>query len=382
MRILQVSRQFSPSIGGIQSSVYGLSKALAQAGHSVDVVTLRSAFTTNEKLEPQSVVDGIPVYRLNFLGSKRYSIAPQVLSFAKNYDVIHVHAIDFFIDFLSLTQLWHRKPIIVSPHGGIFHTQWLLPLKQFYFKTITRLSLKGSEVVVCDSKHDYTLFQAITETPKLRLLMGLDLEPFFSIRKNIVPNFLLGVGRVSANKGIDRLIRLLPELSRDFPDIRLTWVGDDPENLTEKLLAEAQQLGVESQVHFTGQLQDHEIHHLLSQAHLFVSTASYEGFGIAALEAMSSGTVPILTPVGIYPEIIEHGRNGFIYPFTHQTALKNFRSALSTDLSNLIEMGQAARESASQFSWNNVAPSFISIYEEVLAKQAQSPRRSPASAPY
>ncbi len=168
MNILQVTRTFSPAIGGIESVTAGLSRALARRGHRCDVLTLRYLFDRGDLAAPTEQIDGLSTYRISHMGSRRYPVAPGVLSFARPYDLIHIHAIDFFVDYLSLTRSIHRRPLVVNTHGGIFHTRWLAPLKRLWFQTVTRLSLRHADAVVCDSQHDYDLFRKIVPDHRLR----------------------------------------------------------------------------------------------------------------------------------------------------------------------------------------------------------------------
>jgi alpha-1,3-mannosyltransferase len=369
MKILQISRQFFPSTGGIENVMYGLGQALLSKGYVNDVLTLRAIKSTGELAAIESDVDGLKVYRIPHVGSHRYPIAPEVLKFIDSYDVLHVHAIDFFVDFLSLTRWFHQKPIIVSTHGGIFHTKWLLPLKKLYFRSFTQLSLSGVNAVVCVSQHDHELFNKIVPDQKLHVISnGVIVEPLLTIQKHIKPGLLLGIGRIVENKRIEKLIQLLPDLAQQFPEVQLVWVGQDPLNRIPYLLEMAREIGVKSRVNFQGQVTDQHLQELLSQAHLFVSAASYEAFGLSTIEAMSSGTVPVVTPVGIHPEVIKAGETGFICSFDNQEAVNCLRQALTLDLSTIYAIGNNARETAKQFSWNNVVDTYIDIYQSISSK--------------
>ena len=122
MRILQLTRQFLPAEGGVESVVEGLSGALQQKGHTVQVATLRLLFSTGAMAPAESIEAGIAVRRMRHWGSRRYPVAPAALGEIRGYDLVHIHAIDFFVDYLSLLRLLHRIPLVVSTHGGFFHT--------------------------------------------------------------------------------------------------------------------------------------------------------------------------------------------------------------------------------------------------------------------
>jgi alpha-1,3-mannosyltransferase len=370
MRILQVTRQFFPSVGGIENVVYGLVQALIKLNHHVDVVTLRLIFSTGKLADLEDDVDGIHIKRLSHVGLKRYPIAFSIWSCIFSYDVLHIHAIDFFVDFVSLTRFVHRKPIVVTTHGGIFHTKWLLPLKKLYFQTFTRLSLVGVDAVVCISQHDYDLFRTIVPESKLHTIVnGVNVESFLSVEKSIETGLLVGIGRIAENKEIARLIQLLPMIKAEFSDVNLVWIGGDPLGKKSELYELANQLGVASSVHLLGNVSIEEMQKLLSKAHLFVSAASYEAFGLSTIEAMSSATVPVVTSVGIHPEVIIEGKTGFIYQFNEEEAIDCFRKVLSLNEEQIQQIGSNAREIARQYSWNKVVNSYLKIYQSVLSKQ-------------
>ncbi len=370
MKILQVTRQFYPSIGGIQNVVYGLAKTILDLGIDVKVVTLNLIFNTGELVESESFHNGIKIYRIPYFGTKRYPVAIDIINRIDSCDILHIHAIDFFVDFLSFTHFLHKKPIIVTTHGGIFHTKWLLPLKQIYFKTFTRMSLSFVNAVVCNSKHDYELFKTIVPKSKLHIIdNGVDVEKFHSVKKEISRGLLLGIGRVAENKHIERLISLLPNLIHQCKDVRLIWIGIDVHNKIPELMRLANQLGVASRVQFLGEVSDNKMRKLLSQAHFFVSAASYEAFGVSTIEAMSSATVPIVTAVGVHPEVVVPGETGFISDFNEDKAIKCFKYAFSLNISELERVGKNAREITLKYSWKQVVQSYVSIYESVLASQ-------------
>jgi len=132
-------------------------------GHEVRVVTLDRLFNANtqERLASSETVRGIDVIRIPYRGSTRYPIAPSVLGFIKSADIVHVHAIDFFFDYLAWTKPFHRKPIIASTHGAFFHTSFAQVLKRIYFNVITRLSAAWYDGIVAVSSADQDLFSKI-----------------------------------------------------------------------------------------------------------------------------------------------------------------------------------------------------------------------------
>ena len=123
MRVVHVVRQFPPSVGGLENFVISLAKQQQKQGLDVSILTLnRIKMDSKTVLSKHDVIEGIPVRRIGFVGSFRYPIAPGVLRQIADADIVHVHAVDFFCDFLALTRPLHRKPLVLTTHGGFFHT--------------------------------------------------------------------------------------------------------------------------------------------------------------------------------------------------------------------------------------------------------------------
>lgn len=373
MKIVQITRQYLPSTGGVQSSVEGLSHAVQNAGHDVRIVTLKRIFATGKDAPVESVINGVSVSRIGHWGSRRYPIAPSVLAHVRDSDLLHIHAVDFFVDFLSLSRVFHRRPIVLSTHGGYFHTSWLSRFKTAYFRTITRHTLKHVAAVVCVSEHDHEIFSSIVAKDKLHLVRGgVQAEPYSNVRKAVTPGLLVGIGRVSSNKGIDRLIRAVAEVRKTCSDVQLVWAGPDEEGRTEQLRELARRAGVGDSVTFTGLVDGSELQRLLSRANLFVSAASYEGYGLSTIEAMSSGTVPVVTRVGIHPQVIRNGETGFLIDGETASLADGLRVALKLEPSTLAMMGQKAREASAMCTWRRAAEGYLEIYGSVLAGRARS----------
>lgn len=369
MRILHTFRRFYPYIGGVETFVRDLSLSLIRCGHTSDVLTLRSPTWQDSPLPGVGELENIHIVRVPAFGPGRYRIAPAVSRYLKDYDVIHLHSIDFFVDYLALTRLFHRKPLVVSTHGGIFHTPWMRVLKQLYFLTMTRLSLSQVSRVICDSQHDYHLFERIVPHEKLCMIPnGVDLDRFRVIKKAVEPGLLVGIGRLAINKGIDRLLDGLALLATEFAAVRLVWIGADHEGIMEDLQRQAQRLGIADRVTWTGKVDMDTLCDYLSRAHLFVSAARYEAFGISTVEAMGSGTVPFVSPVGIHPDVVRDNENGFLVDFTQPaTVARRLQEVLTLPLEKVCAMGQSARDAAEKFSWQSVVREFIDVYAAVCA---------------
>src|SRR5688572_9507707 len=102
MRITHVVRQFHPAIGGMEDVVWQLARTQVLNGHTVRVVTLDRLFEAppSARLPRHDTLAGIDIIRIPFVGSTRYPLAFSALKFIRTADVVHVHGLDFFFDYL------------------------------------------------------------------------------------------------------------------------------------------------------------------------------------------------------------------------------------------------------------------------------------------
>jgi len=373
MRVLHIARQFYPSVAGVERFTQDLCRYLLQRGIQSDVLTLNRCFYQPGVLPAQDSVEGIRIIRIPFWGRQRLFFAPGVLRFVSDYDLLHIHNVDFFSDFLLLTRFYHRKPIIVSTHGGFFHTRRLAWLKKVYFHTITRRLLRRADKVIASSIHDRDLF--ISVMPGVLVIEnGVDFTRLTKVRKAIEPGLLLYVGRLVSNKRVDNLIRALAFVRPTVPHAHLALIGCDFEGIAQELLALADDLGVRDAVDFVGQVSDGELAGWLARAHLFVSASEYEGFGISVLEAMSTGTLAVVNPLPSFLTFIQDGENGFLADFARpEDAAQTLVYALQITPHDLAVLGERARQTAARYAWENVVERFITVYQEIIDERCANP---------
>lgn len=368
INVAHVVRQYLPSIGGMEEVVRNIARAQL-ASQSVKIITLDRLFRDRgERLPAREFIDGIEVIRLPFSGSSRYPLCPQVLGELENVDLIHVHGVDFFYDFLAATRWLHRKPLVLSTHGGFFHTSFASRAKRAYFNTVTRLSARAYNRVVATSSNDGSLFEPILAKDKLEVIEnGVDIEKFANIGARTRQPCLIYFGRWSSNKGIEQTLKDFQQLHRDAPEWRLILAGREFDLTRADLEKQIDELQIATAVHLENNPDNQRLRALIAQASYFVCLSRHEGFGIAPIEAMSAGLIPLLSAIPPFQRLVDESGLGVIAPSTSPLQL-NIPELLALHQqgdTQYQEMRAAAIAFSQRYAWPAIASRYMRLYEEL-----------------
>jgi glycogen(starch) synthase len=177
--------------------------------------------------------------------------------------------------------------------------------------------------------------------------------------------YLLFVGRLAVQKGVDTLLRAFEVVLHRCADQRLVIVGDGELELYLKNIA--RYLGFPDRVTFAGWQTGEELARLYQRARIVVVPSNYEPFGIVALEAMACGRPVVASRVGGLEETIEDGVQGYLVPPADRVLLAERLMRLILDDDKRCAMGRAARLRAEQYSWSRVAAATAHLYSELMA---------------
>jgi len=368
MRVLHVVRQFHPSVGGLESVVLSLSKQQRRSGIDAEVLTLNRLFRRPDKLlAPEECVEGVPVRRIGYSGSSRYPIAPRVLGHLKGYDLIHVHGVDFFADYLAATSRLHKRPMVLSTHGGFFHTDFAPGLKRLYFQTVTRLSLRKYERVFACSANDACTFRPVAGGRVKLIDNGVDTEKFLDASSTSFSPSLVYFGRFASHKGLHRLLDVFRDILQILPDARLTLIGSDWDGTLASLQQRANNPAFGSKITIATDLDDAATRSYLQRCSFFVSASEYEGFGLTVVEALSAGLVPIVSSIPTFEQIIDQAGVGLVADFENKTdAAQKIADFILQSASSHATLRARAMRASQHYNWEAVEREFRVEYESIL----------------
>lgn len=360
MRVCHLVRQYAPNVGGLESFVHMLAKSLSGLGCGCEILTLDRLFCApKERLPSMEMIDGIKVKRVPMIGHSRFFLPLIEDEALFPYDILHVHGIDGMFDRIARRRPQPGQARIATSHGLFFHTPWMAPVKIAYLNTITRIAATAYDLLIANSASDEARLRTVS-TNVVKLPNGVSPLGAFSAQGRD----LLCLGRLTRHKHVDRVIAALaqPELART----RLHVVGPPSDVALLDLASAAHRLGVGDRVLLHGGVNRRQLAAIAAQCGLFVSASTYEGFGMALIEAMSVGLIPVVQANPSFAELVGAADLGCITDFAHP------RMAAMAMQRELTAITPGKRSSAiafsGRFSWRAHAEHTLDLYANAASQ--------------
>lgn len=348
MRILHVTHQYPPAIGGSEKYIADLSEELVRRGHQVDVFTSRSLdyHTWRNELGPSEIRHGVGVFRFRsvrrrafhwrmlHLGARRYwqtralrhemlmflgggplcpTMFGKLLADAPKYDLVHLNCLVYApVAYGYAAARLRRVPVLVTPHA---HREQEVT----YGLEHQRAVLKGCDHVLAVTPAERSFLMDVGVDP-WRITAagnGLRLEDYplrdatLSRRELGLPDeafVLLFLGRKAEYKGFDLTLEAFKALCPEHPNLWLVAIGPDTE-FSESLLARNQDL---PRFRNLGPVSEETKLAALNACDCLVLPSQGEAFGIVFLEAWIMGKPVIGARTLAVSTVIDHGRDGLL----------------------------------------------------------------------
>lgn len=364
-----------PTFGGSGVVATELGIALARRGDEVHFISyaLPSRLSyLHERLRfhevtvtPYPLFDNYPPYTLA-LATKMAEVAEYA-----GLQILHVHyAIPHAISAYLAKQILesHHLKVVTTLHG----TDITLVGRDASYLPITRFGIEASDGVTAVS-------QWLKKETYDHLMVNKPIE--------VIPNFVdparfqrngVGLARMFAPAGekllahvsnfrpVKRVLDVLAvfrEVNRKIPS-RLLMIGDGPERSNAEAYAREQRMA--DRVFFLGNIPNLE--EIVGSCDLFLLPSETESFGMAALEAMASEVPVIATRAGGLPEVVEHGRVGYLVEVGNVGEMAERAQELLSNEELRRRMGKEGRKlTLEKFDVSKVVPRYVEFYERTLA---------------
>lgn len=171
------------------------------------------------------------------------------------------------------------------------------------------------------------------------------------------------VAQLIERKGHAYLLQVLPELLKDFPNIKVLFFGKG--KYREVLEQQIAKLGLQETVQFTGFC--HDMPALFGCIDLLVHPALMEGLGVSLLQASQQGAPIVASAVGGIPEAVEDGVNGLLVPPGDTESLQAAIEELLQSSELRQQMGEKGKQlMIDKFSVQQMVAGNYHVYSEIL----------------
>ena len=215
-------------------------------------------------------------------------------------DVIHAHVYSAGLPALVLGRL-ARAPVVISEH----FTGFQRGLITGYDRLTARIAFRCANLVAPVSADLERYVKAVAPRARTRVVDNVVDTDVFHPRADppaaAARPRLIMVAALTEKKGPADLLEALAELRRSGAELQLDLVGDG--ELRGELERQVRRMGLESTVHFRGELSKTEVAELMRGADLFVLPSRFENLPVVLIEAMASGLPAVATSVGGVPEL-------------------------------------------------------------------------------
>jgi N-acetyl-alpha-D-glucosaminyl L-malate synthase BshA len=374
-----------PTYGGSGVVATELGLELADRGHEVHFISYSQPIRL-PKTYPNIHYHEVEVSRYPLFEYPPYdlALATRMAEVAEIYDLdlLHVHyAIPHSVSAMLARQMLscdHARPRRKLPYVTTLHgTDITLVGSDPSYLPITRFSIDQSDGVTSISdylkRRTLEVFAVQTPIQVIPNFVNCDLyhrtpelleqrSEYASPEEKI----LVHLSNFRPVKRLGDVIEIFDRVQQKIPS-RLLLIGDGPERSSAEWLAVKK--GIHKKVDFLGK-QD-RINEKLAVGDVLLLPSELESFGLAALEAMACEVVPIATNEGGLPEVVDHGKTGFLAPVGAVETMANYAIDILSDENKLRQMGEAARASAqARFCASKIIPMYERFYREVLDRSS------------
>lgn len=366
-----------PTFGGSGVLATELGKALADKGYGIHFITYQQPVRLtgfSAKIFYHEV--RVPSYPLFDFPPYETALASTLVDVVKNnsVDLLHVHyaiphASAAFMAKQILAEENIQVPFITTLHG----TDITLVGRDKTYTPVVNFSINKSDAITAVSHNlkketleNFNIKKEISVIHNFVDINRFSMKALDAYKKEIAPlgeKVILHASNFRKIKRIADVIHTFNKIQKTIPS-KLLLVGDGPErHYAEEL---SRQLGIFEETRFVGKQQDME--DVYAIADLFLLPSEYESFGLAALEAMASGTPVVASNTGGIPEIIIHNQNGFLCEVGNIDLMSRYAISLLSNEEMLKSFSEAARKQAETFDIHHIVPQYESLYKQLLSE--------------
>ncbi len=192
---------------------------------------------------------------------------------------------------------------------------------------------------------------------------AVQFKPIDPVLKDHQENWLITIARLVPWKGIDTIIKLMPSLIKEIPNLKFKIIGDGPQKTY--LVQLVKDLNLDNQIELLGNMDHDQVMGYLHSADLFILNSGYEGLSHVIVEALSFNTPVIVSNIGGNPEIVIPGQTGELFEYNNEKEIKEkIIKFFKTGIKNIdLTKSEKRIEFFDRFSFQRMVEDTIGVLE-------------------
>ena len=378
MKIAHVCPFYKPAICGVGQVVYELTQRQLKEGHEVHVYT--SDWDKNKRIkQKEEIIEGVYVHRCYhwFRAVNFVTIWPSVFFklLKQNFDVVHSHISGHAHAILAAFATKIKK----IRHIHTTHCPWTdayrnkIGVYGYYISKYTYIPIlfKMVDKVIAITPWEIEFLLSYgCDKDKIKIIPNGMSDIFYKkiedndfrrkIKISDKDKMVLFFGRLNITKGIDKLIEVAKEISKERKDIYFVFRGPDEgmKNLVEKSSKEDRNIILIKETR-----DKEEIAKTYQAADVYVLPSYREGLPLTLFEAMASGLPVIASPVNGIPCEMKEPENGFLVKYGDLNILKKRILQILDDKKLAKKISENNKEKAKNYDWDLIYKKTMGLYK-------------------
>lgn len=284
----------------------------------------------------------------------------------RKYDLCHIYGDPFPLTVeklkrsgctVSMTVPAHDLKISIEEHEKFLGEYPFHHMKDDYLWGLYTRCMNLADSIVCPSTHSKRVLEEEgIETPITVIPHGTEIPDKVAPLPEKFTVAYLGV--VGIDKGLIYLMQAWSQLNYD--DAELVFAGPGTENLAPMI----RQACGHGKYRLLGRVD--EIRDVFDNCSVVVLPSASEGFGICALEGMAHGRPAIVSRGAGSSDCVTNCKDGFLFPACNIDELVEAIDWIKTHQNDAVFMGENARESAKQYSWENIRRQYVGYFNNLI----------------
>lgn len=394
MRICRISAAFVPPWSGLGPGPYELSRAQAELGHRLTVITRAAPGSPEIDRDAGFEIHRIRVRR-NMSFSFRAAMKFFQLHHRESFDIVHNHGESAFC-LMVLKKLLPLKPPLVSSVHVVRRSQYRqykkfgealsrtgpaertlslgrtwpsLLYEKLYFRLSDALATVNSSL-----SREIEAEYGIPEKKIFTVLNGVAVSEYTAgdhqhdtreIKASLgCEKLILFVGRLFGGKGEFDLIEAMGQVRDSCPGVKLLMVGEGP--VKAAAVSQVKENYLENTVTFADYMPRDELRRYYSASDIFILPSYSEGLPKVLLEAMISGSAAVVSDIQAHREVITHRETGYLFETGNAGSMAEAILTALGDQQRPAVLEKAANLVREKYTWPAVARRLDDVYNVSL----------------